>query len=396
MKNIFNSISGKFKLLILQTSILTILLAIEDLFFSDSSIFRYVTAAIALLTTAALIHLYTRIVPPLITVNEHIKQLCNFDLREGPVCERLAQGKFKNDEFGSIANNLKQFRIPIHNLMTEIVKHNELISKSTDQLYNASKELTDISNEQEAKLMLVVTASEEINATIANVAKNSEESATNARETVNYSHKAKLLVQESSGSIDTAQQSIYDCTDIIKQLTNDSENINRVIEMIRNIADQTNLLALNAAIEAARAGESGRGFAVVADEVRMLAQKTQASTGEINAIVESIKNSTRNANVLMSENIVSAILVCVDKSNNVSHAIDNITDYITHMSDSTIQISTATEEQSTVINDVNRNINELHDSNSQTNEQIALVEHQCLELSALNNELSNKLGRFTL
>lgn len=92
---------------------------------------------------------------------------------------------------------------------------------------------------------------------------------------------------------------IDEATHNIQALQQKSENINRVVEAINEIANQTNLLALNAAIEAARAGEHGRGFSVVADEVRDLASKTQESTLEIQTILNDFRTGTEAAVTVM-------------------------------------------------------------------------------------------------
>ena len=144
-------------------------------------------------------------------------------------------------------------------------------------------------------------------------------------------------VQSCMSTIDQAVDSVNELAEHmvladneVRALSDDSEKIGRVIDVINEIAEQTNLLALNAAIEAARAGDQGRGFAVVAQEVRTLAEKTHESTLEVRDMIELIQNGARRLAKTMElgQAVTQTSVACSQSSKDQLHriheAVDNI------------------------------------------------------------------------
>ena len=105
-------------------------------------------------------------------------------------------------------------------------------------------------------------------------------------------------------SINKLSEQISNAATSIDKLSNDSQEVGRVLGVIRGITEQTNLIVLSAAIEAARAGEQGRGFAVIADEVRSLASRTEPSTQEIQGMIESLQLGSKEAVTVMQQSSV--------------------------------------------------------------------------------------------
>jgi len=234
---------------------------------------------------------------------------------------------------------------------------------------------------QQREIDSVVTATNEMSATaneVSQVAVEVADNASRARDTVISSQNAL------AGSVSTVQaltEDMQEASQSISEVASRTEDINRILDVIRAIAEQTNLLALNAAIEAARAGEQGRGFAVVADEVRSLASKTQSSTEEINGMIQSLQGGVKKAVGVIESSTVKA-KGAMDETQASYESLAGVVADISSVSEHITQVATAAEEQSAVSEEISRNLTIIGDAAS------ALA-----ELAGESDQASEQLSR---
>lgn len=318
------------------------------------------------------------------------------------VMRKLAQGNLSvradvesNNEIGMLANDINSTAERLHSTVEQLFSISEEVASASTQLVavmqqseqNAQKELVEIEQ--------VASAVNELACTANNVSDNALQADSVARDADALANSGRAIFEENSQASERMSVAIDKAAQVIVQLKEQSEEINKAVEVIDGVSDQTNLLALNAAIEAARAGEYGRGFAVVATEVRTLAARAQESTVEIQQVIDALQQQAGLANDGMHESL-NLLSHNNELSSQMSGVLTSINEAVTNITDSNAQVATAAEEQSQVTQDINRNVSNI---SSLVNQNVAGISQSAAasaQLSQLAEKQKEQLSFFKL
>lgn len=310
-------------------------------------------AGLSLMSITVLIQSITR---PLRTLNQQMEQLASAD---GDLSRRLELDT--HAELISLSGSFNRFLQKLRTLVLALkdVSH-QVRSESADNL-GISEQTRAATDQQQSEIDNVVTATQEMSATAQEVARIASDVAVRTKDIHSTITGSQQNLSQAVDMVLELSNNMHSASDSISKVVARSDDINRILVVIRAIAEQTNLLALNAAIEAARAGEQGRGFAVVADEVRTLASKTQSSTEEINSMIVSLQGEVKSA-VGIIESGSQQATGAMESTRQAHQSLHEVVEAISDIADHIRQVATAAEEQSSVSEEITRNLTIIGDA----------------------------------
>ena len=342
----------------------------------------------ALLVAALWITLETQVFRRLRQVGSALKNIAS---GEADLTRRLDENP--RDEIGEVAHWFNRFVSGLQELITRIAQDSRELSSSSKQMAEGASRVAGNVSAQSDDISVVAAATEEMTVSINHISDFSAEVRHTSETSREQMHQGSTAVARVTQGMQRVAAAVRDSSDAVEKLGRESEKINVIVSVIRDIADQTNLLALNAAIEAARAGEQGRGFAVVADEVRKLAERTAKSTTEISETVSIVQSGITDAVKHMHAGVASVEAV-KQEAGQAGEAIEALDSAYQKVDKSISEIVNAIKEQSSAASDVALRIENIAQLAEETGSTVASSSASAQDVNRLASGLSQTIGGF--
>lgn len=204
-----------------------------------------------------------------------------------------------------ISDTLQHRTQALYETLHKIQTATHAINEESRSLKNESENLSERNSVQNKYLL---ESDKKIKSTI----QKTEDQTIKMEQSRNYIQNASKNIRESCVKIN-------DTIDKFKKISETSDDIGKILDIMKNIASQINILGINASIEAAKAGSYGAGFGVVAQEIRNLSHVTSESLQRTRTLIAYSQGAMASCSDSMSDNsqTLAEIIHHVEK---ISHA----------------------------------------------------------------------------
>ena len=222
---------------------------------------------------------------------------------------------------------------PINRTVDLLSESAESVRSAADLVAGLSQSLADGAQGQAASI-------EETSSSLEEMSSMTKSNADNAGQ-------ANSIIGGTKQDVEEAGKIMKSLTVSMNEISRASEETEKIVKTIDEIAFQTNLLALNAAVEAARAGEAGAGFAVVADEVRGLAMRAAGAAKNTEALIKDTVKKIHDGKGLLGQTETAFARVTED-AGKLSQLVGEIAESSREQATGISQVTIAVSEVDTV------------------------------------------------
>ncbi|TPE54123.1 methyl-accepting chemotaxis protein [Maribrevibacterium harenarium] len=316
------------------------------------------------------------------------------------VLYKIAEGDFtqrvkvsSKDEFGRLAASVNTLVEKLAAVIRDINAASNDVVQSAHEMEQSTTRTQAAMAAQSSKTNDAANAMSAMTSAVQEVAHHAEVTLDKVHQVDQRTQDSVNRMQANIQQVGELVQQLEQSAAVVNKVNDHSQSIGSILQVIEEIAEQTNLLALNAAIEAARAGEQGRGFAVVADEVRTLANRTQSSTEEIQAVIQALQDGVRSTVTTMEQSRERARR-SMDEAEQVGATLTSLHSLMNEIRALSRDITTSAEQQTHMAHEINNSIHNISTSAQGTMAEAEQTQANCVKMNQVAERQQQLVAQF--